>query len=88
MARGRCSVNGGQYNGHLTHHREHAVDFRGLLDAWRTGGSSPRTSAEYAVRLPLDGFTIRPDELRGEFYLYGLTETGAASLQIRDLRLE
>jgi len=30
------------------------VDFRGLLDAWRTGGSSPRTSAEYAVRLPLD----------------------------------
>ncbi|MGE0580805.1 MAG: type 1 pili tip component [Steroidobacteraceae bacterium] len=30
------------------------MDFRGLLDAWRTGGTSPRTATEYAVRLPID----------------------------------
>jgi hypothetical protein len=30
------------------------VDFRGLLDAWRSGGLSPRTAAEYTVRLPID----------------------------------
>jgi hypothetical protein len=30
------------------------VGFRELLDAWRTGGTSPRTLTEYAVRLPLD----------------------------------
>lgn len=30
------------------------MGFRELLDAWRAGGTSPRTSTEYAVRLPLD----------------------------------
>lgn len=30
------------------------MGFRELLDAWRTGGMSPRTVTEYAVRLPLD----------------------------------
>ena len=30
------------------------MDFRGLLDAWRAGGTSPRTATEYAVRLPID----------------------------------
>lgn len=33
---------------------EIAVGFRELLDAWRAGGTSPRTATEYAVRLPLD----------------------------------
>lgn len=30
------------------------MGFRELLDAWRAGGTTPRTATEYAVRLPID----------------------------------
>ncbi len=43
-----------RYNGTSSKTPEDAVDFRGLLDAWRAGGTSPRTATEYAVRLPID----------------------------------
>lgn len=32
----------------------HAMRFRTLVDAWQAAGTSPRTTEEYAVRLPID----------------------------------